>query len=212
MTRKLKNLQTIHDSKIIAIIRAKDSNELLKAVEALSEGGVKVIEVSMNTPNALRVIEAAAARFRNDAVLGVGTVLDPATARQAIDAGAELVVAPVFNPEVVELCRRYSCVVIPGALTPTEILAAWQAGADLVKVFPTVPFGPPYIKAVKQPLPQVDLVAVGGVELENAAEFIKAGCAAVGVGSSLVNNTMLGKGDWAGLRQRAAEFVAACSG
>lgn len=192
---------------VIAIMRAKSSEQLLRAADAIREGGVCAIEVTMTTPGALSVIEQAAARYDRGVLFGAGTVLDSESARAAISAGAQFIVGPSFNTAVVETCRRYSIPVIPGAYTPTEILAAWECGADLVKVFPASVGGPALIKALKAPLPQVEVVPVGGVNLDTAAEFIQAGAAAVGVGSSLVNQELLEAGDFGTLTDRARRFV-----
>lgn len=192
---------------VIAIMRAKSSEQLLRAADAIREGGVCAIEVTMTTPGALSVIEQAAAKYDRDVLFGAGTVLDSESARAAISAGAQFIVGPSFNTAVVETCRRYSIPVIPGAYTPTEILAAWECGADLVKVFPASVGGPALIKALKAPLPQVEVVPVGGVNLDTAAEFIQAGAAAVGVGSSLVNQELLEAGDFGTLTDRARRFV-----
>jgi 2-dehydro-3-deoxyphosphogluconate aldolase/(4S)-4-hydroxy-2-oxoglutarate aldolase len=197
----------IRQTGVIAIMRASSSDQLLQAADAIREGGVAAIEVTMTTPGALAVIEQAAARYGQDVLFGAGTVLDAESARAAILAGARFVVAPTLDLETIGLCRRYSVPVFPGAYTPTEILAAWQAGADMVKVFPASVGGPALIKALKAPLPQIELVPVGGVEVDNTAEFIRAGSAAVGVGGSLIDQKLLDAGDFATLRQRARRFV-----
>ena len=163
----------------------------------------------MTTPGALGVIEQAAARAEEGVLFGAGTVLDGESARAAILAGAQFVVSPTFNLSLVEACRRYSIPVCPGAYTPTEILAAWEAGADMVKVFPASVGGPAFIKALVAPLPQIDLVPVGGVELDNTADFIRAGAAAVGVGSSLINQRLLDDGDFPALTERARRLIEA---
>ena len=201
-------MRIIRESGVIAIMRARSSDQLMQAAEAISSGGVQAIEVTMTTPGALGVIEQATAKYGADALFGVGTVLDAETARAAILAGAQFVVAPTFNDALVRMCRRYSIPVFPGAYTPTEILAAWEAGADMVKVFPASVGGPGLIKAIKAPLPQVELVPVGGVNLETTADFIRAGAAAVGVGSALIDNKLLESGDFATLTDRARRFIA----
>jgi 2-dehydro-3-deoxyphosphogluconate aldolase/(4S)-4-hydroxy-2-oxoglutarate aldolase len=200
-------LDLIRKAGVIAIMRARSSEQLLRAADAIREGGVCAIEVTMTTPGALSVIEQAAAKYDRDVLFGAGTVLDSESARAAISAGAQFIVGPSFNTAVVETCRRYSIPVIPGAYTPTEILAAWECGADLVKVFPASVGGPALIKALKAPLPQVEVVPVGGVNLDTAAEFIQAGAAAVGVGSSLVNQELLEAKDFGTLTDRARRFV-----
>ena len=200
-------LNLIRSSGVIAIMRARSSDQLLRAADAIRSGGVAVIEVTMTTPGALATIEQAAARYGQEVAFGAGTVLDSESARAAILAGAQFIVAPNFKLELVETCRRYSVPAIPGAYTPTEIVTAWEAGADMVKVFPASIGGPPLIKALKAPLPQVDLVPVGGVNLDTAAGFIRAGAAALGVGSALINQRLLEEGDFAALTERARRFV-----
>ena len=209
MNGKQDNLATLHRTKIIAIVRARQSRELLEVVEAIHAGGVRVVEIAMNTPGALEIVAEVKRRLGEKILVGAGTVLDSEAAAAAIRAGAQFVLSPVFRADMIAACRRYGCIVIPGALTPTEILAAWESGADLVKVFPTSQVGPSYIKAIKAPLPQVDLVAVGGVDQHNAAEFIAAGCAAVGVGSALISPRLVEQRDFEGLKQRAEQFVRA---
>jgi 2-dehydro-3-deoxyphosphogluconate aldolase/(4S)-4-hydroxy-2-oxoglutarate aldolase len=200
-------LQRILKSGVIAIMRAPDATQLLDAAKAIHEGGIEVIEVTMTTPNALTVIEEAVRRFGNSVLFGAGSVLDAETARAAILAGAQFVVSPTLNLQTIELCKRYSIPVIPGAFTPTEILAAWEAGADVVKVFPaSAGGGPGYIKAIKAPLPQIRLAAVGGVSLENTAEFFRAGVDAVGVGNELVNARLLEAKDFKAITSHARNF------
>jgi 2-dehydro-3-deoxyphosphogluconate aldolase/(4S)-4-hydroxy-2-oxoglutarate aldolase len=160
----------------------------------------------MTTPDALGVIAKARSRFGDAVLFGTGSVLDPETARSAILAGAQFIVCPTLNISTIALCRRYSVPVMPGAFTPTEILTAWEHGADVVKVFPTSVGGPAYIKAVKAPLPQVRVAAVGGVNLSNTADFFRAGCAAVGVGGELVSQDLLDKKDFAAITERARAF------
>lgn len=176
---------------LIAIVRLDSAGELVHAAKAIAAGGVSVIEFTMTTPGALRTIEESARELGGDVLIGAGTVLDAETARAAILAGAEFVVAPTLNPEVIEICHRYDKVVVPGAYTPTEILTAWELGADFVKLFPAEVGGPAYLKAVRAPLPQVRLVAVGGVSVETAGQFIRAGAVALGVGSNLVNQKVV---------------------
>jgi len=199
-------IQRIVDGGVVAIMRAKSSDQLLEAAEAVREGGVTAIEVTMTTPGALQVIEQAVARYGEHVLFGAGTVLDPESARVAILAGAQFVVAPALNLQTVELCRRYSVPVMPGAYTPTEILTAWQAGADFVKVFPASVGGPALIKALKAPLPQVRMVPVGGVDLTTTSDFIRAGADLVGVGGELVNQKLLDERDFAGITERARRF------
>jgi 2-dehydro-3-deoxyphosphogluconate aldolase/(4S)-4-hydroxy-2-oxoglutarate aldolase len=191
---------------VVAIMRAKSSDQLLEAAKAVLEGGVEAIEVTMTTPGALDVIKAATSRFGDQVLFGVGSVLDPETARAAMLAGAQFVVCPTLKRATIEMCQRYSVPVVPGAYTPTEILDAWEAGADAVKVFPANAGGPGYLKAIKGPLPQVRLSAVGGVNLENAAAFMSAGAAFLGVGGDLVNQKLLDSGSFGAITERARAF------
>jgi len=206
---KTQKLTLIRDSGVIAIMRAHSSDQLIAAADAIKEGGVSVIEVTMTTPGALRVIEEAARRYGDEVLFGAGSVLDAETARAAILAGAGFIVAPTLDLEVIALCNRYGIPVAPGCYTPTEMLAAWQAGADLTKLFPADVGGPSLIKAILAPLPQLNIVPVGGVNLDNAAEFIKRGATALGVGSSLVSQKLLETGDMAELTRRAGAFIEA---
>ncbi len=203
---KDKQRQIIRQTGIVAIIRAKTSGDLVEAAEAIKAGGLGVIEVTMTTPGALNVISEATQRFGTEVLFGAGTVLDPETARAAILAGAQFIVSPTLNPKTVALCRRYSKVVIPGCFTPTEILKAWELGADFVKVFPADVGGPSYIKAILAPLPQVELIPTGGVTVETTGPFLKAGAAAVAAGSSLVSQKILDEKDFAQLTERATKF------
>lgn len=184
-------LELVREKGVVAIMRANSSDQLLAAADAVKAGGVNAIEVTMTTPGAIEVIKQATARYGDDVLFGVGSVLDPETARAAILAGAQFVVCPTLNLETIQLCRRYSVPVIPGAFTPTEAITAWEAGADMVKIFPASMGGPSLIKAIKGPLPQIKLVPVGGVNLETTADFIRAGAEVVGVGGSLVNQKLL---------------------
>jgi 2-dehydro-3-deoxyphosphogluconate aldolase/(4S)-4-hydroxy-2-oxoglutarate aldolase len=203
---KLEMMEWIQETGVIAIMRAKSSDQLLAAADAIKAGGVQAIEVTMTTPGALDVIRQATERYGADVLFGVGSVLDPESARAAILAGAQFVVCPTLNLKTIELCHRYAIPVVPGAYTPTEILTAWEAGADMVKVFPASVGGPAYFKAIKGPLPQVKLVPVGGVNLDTTADFIRAGADAVGVGGALVSQKLLDAGDFAALTERARRF------
>lgn len=203
------HIRQIEEGGVIAIVRFDRSEELIRVARAVRGGGVRAIEFTMTTPNALQIIEQSAREFGHDVLLGAGTVLDAETARAAILAGAEFIVAPTLDPATVEVCRRYSKVVIPGAFTPTEILTAWECGADFVKVFPAEFGGPAYFKAVLAPLPQVKLIPVGGVSLETTGEFIKAGAAAVAVGSNLVKKSAIAARRFDELTDLARGFVEA---
>ena len=201
-------LQKIRQEKVVAIIRADSPNGLLDCAKALAEGGLTAIELTMTTPGAIPMIEKASSALPNF-LFGLGTVLDAETARAGILAGARFIVTPALRPDVITLCRRYSVPVFAGALTPTEILAAWEAGADAAKVFPAEFFGPAYIKSVKAPLPQVNLVPTGGVTPATIGDFIRAGAWATAAGSALVDNKALKSGDWATITAKAREFVSA---
>ena len=205
---KLEQMRRIEACGIVAIIRANSANELIDAAAAIHAGGVSVIEVTMTTPNALQVISDVSSAYGDSILVGAGSVLDAETARAVMLAGAEFIVSPVTKADVIEICNRYSKVVIPGAFTPTEILTAWEAGADYVKVFPSSGVGASYIKDVKAPLPHIPLVPTGGINAENAAEFISAGATALGVGSSLVNNQLIEAGQFESLTERARELSA----
>jgi 2-dehydro-3-deoxyphosphogluconate aldolase/(4S)-4-hydroxy-2-oxoglutarate aldolase len=181
-------LRRINEIGIVPVVRANSIDEALRAVAAIKDGGVPVLEITMTVPGALRVIEEVGARYGEDVLVGAGTVLDPETARACISAGARFVVSPSLNLATIELCRRYGIAVMPGALTPTEVLTAWQAGADVVKVFPCDAMGGArYLRALKAPFPQIELIPTGGVSLANAGEFISAGAWAIGIGSELVD-------------------------
>jgi 2-dehydro-3-deoxyphosphogluconate aldolase/(4S)-4-hydroxy-2-oxoglutarate aldolase len=209
---RLGTLERIVDSGVVAVVRLPSSEGLLKVAEAIRAGGVVAIEFTMTTPGAIEVLTRAAAEMGDDVVLGAGTVLDGATARAAILAGARFIVAPTLSHDTIETCHRYDVVAIPGAYTPTEILTAWEWGADLVKVFPATGLGPRYLKDVLAPLPQVRLVPTGGVDLETAGPFIKAGAAAIAVGSNLVDPRAVASEDFAALTDKARAFRAAVDG
>lgn len=204
---KLEQMHRIEECGIVAIIRANSSNELIEAAVAIQTGGVDVIEITMTTPDALQVISEVSARLGKAVLIGVGSVLDSETARAAMLAGAEFVVSPVTKPDIIEICNRYGRVVIPGAFTPTEILYAWETGADYVKVFPSSGVGPSYIKDIKAPLPQIPLIPTGGINANNAAEFLNAGASALGVGSALVSSDIIDSGNFTILTERAEKLV-----
>ena len=177
-------LKRIVDAGIVAVVRSESSDSLVKVVQALAEGGVGAAEVTFTVPDAIEVIRQVRREVGDAIVLGAGTVLDSETARAALLAGAEYIVAPTMNLDVIRLCRRYDKAVMPGAFTPTEILAAWEAGADIVKVFPADVGGPAYLKAIRGPLPQIRLMPTGGVNLTTAENFLEAGACCLGVGSA----------------------------
>jgi 2-dehydro-3-deoxyphosphogluconate aldolase/(4S)-4-hydroxy-2-oxoglutarate aldolase len=173
---------------LIPVIRVSSSQEAVDVADAIKEGGVTLIEITMSVPGAIDTIKELTRKYKDEIIMGAGTILDPETARAALLAGAQFIVTPTLNLDVIQLAHRYSAVVVPGAMTPTEILTAWNAGADMVKVFPAAQVGgPEYLKAIRGPLPQILLVPTGGVNLQNAGAFIKAGAAALGVGGELVD-------------------------
>lgn len=206
---KSEKLDLVRQTKIIAIMRAKQSAQMLSAAEAIHAGGVDVIEVTMTTPGALDLISEANQRFGDDVLFGAGSVLDAETARLAILAGAGFVVAPTLSLPVIAMCRRYSIPVMPGCYTPTECLTAWEAGADMIKLFPADVGGPNFVKAILAPMPQLEIVPVGGVTVDNVGEFIMNGATAVGVGSSLINQKLVEQGGFSELTRRARAFVEA---
>ena len=209
MSTSAENLASIKACGVVAVLRADRPDALVQVAQAIARGGIGAVEITMTTPGALDVIGECANRLGAEILLGAGTVLDPETARAAILAGAEYIVTPTLNPDVITLCRRYDKVIIPGALTPTEILTAWECGADIVKVFPATAVGPRYFKDVKAPLPQIDLMPTGGVDLDNAGDFIRAGACAVAVGGNLVDQAAVAKGDWQALTDTSRRYVAA---
>ncbi|HHV94247.1 MAG TPA: bifunctional 4-hydroxy-2-oxoglutarate aldolase/2-dehydro-3-deoxy-phosphogluconate aldolase [Firmicutes bacterium] len=206
---KHEQLKAIADSGVVAVIRTKNADELVNICQAMAKGGVVGVEITMTSPGAVEAIKEASKVLGSKAIIGAGSVLDAETARMCILAGADFVVSPVFDPAIVEMCRRYSKIAIPGAFTPTEILRAWQAGADVVKVFPATAVGPSYLKDILGPMPQVKLTPTGGINLENLGDFIRAGAVFVGAGSSLVDKKLVAEGRWDELAERAAQFVAA---
>ena len=204
----LKAIQKILDVGLIPVVRASSAEEALAIVEAIKAGGLSILEITLTVPGAIKVIEAVADRYGKEVLLGAGTVLDPETARTAILAGAEFIVTPALNLATIRLCKRYSKVIIPGAMTPTVVLTAWEAGADFVKVFPCENVGgPKYIKALKGPFPQIELVPTGGVNLTTAADFISAGSAALAVGSELVDKAAVASGNLDKIKQNAIRFL-----
>jgi 2-dehydro-3-deoxyphosphogluconate aldolase/(4S)-4-hydroxy-2-oxoglutarate aldolase len=197
----------IKEIALVPIVRTPDAESALAAVDALRAGGIDCVEITMTVHNAIKAIEKIADRFGTEILLGAGTVLDAETARACILAGAQFLVTPALNVKTIELARRYSKPIFPGALTPTEVLTAWEAGADAIKVFPCNALGgAKYIKALKAPLPQIELVPTGGVNLETVADFLAAGSAAVGVGSELVDNKSIADKNYALITERARKF------
>jgi 2-dehydro-3-deoxyphosphogluconate aldolase / (4S)-4-hydroxy-2-oxoglutarate aldolase len=194
---------------IIAVVRAKAAEQVIPLTEALLAGGVIAVEVTMTTPDAIEAIREASKRFGSRALIGVGTVLDTQTCKLAISAGAEFVVSPITRPEIAREAKAANKPVMLGAYTPTEAQLAYEAGSDFIKIFPADGLGPNYIKALRAPLPHLKIVPTGGVDVHNVADFLKAGCVALGVGSSLVSAQILEHANWLELTRRAAEFVKA---
>jgi len=195
-------IKQIREIGIIPVVRATSTDEAMRAIDAIREGGISVLEITMTVPNAFSVIEQVTARFGSDALVGAGTVLDAEDAKSCIASGAKFIVSPALNLDTIAYCREHDVAVMPGALTPTEVVQAWNAGADFVKIFPAGAVGGPgYLKALKAPLPQIELVPTGGVSLKTAADFIKAGAAALGVGSDLL------AGDSSAITERAKQYV-----
>jgi len=202
-------LKRIREVGLLPVLRAKSVDEALALAEAIEAGGVTALEVTMTVPGAFEVIRQLARETQGRILIGAGTVLDPETARACMLAGAAFIVSPSLNVKTIELCRRYSVPVMPGALTPTEVLTAWEAGADVVKVFPCSALGgASYLKALKAPLPQIELIPTGGVSLSTAAEFLAAGAFALGVGSDLVNTKAIADGKPEIVTQAAREYMA----
>ncbi|MSR31361.1 MAG: bifunctional 4-hydroxy-2-oxoglutarate aldolase/2-dehydro-3-deoxy-phosphogluconate aldolase [Gemmataceae bacterium] len=204
-------LKEILKSGIVAIVRSPDSGQLVEVARALAEGGVNTLEITMTVPNALEVIRAVRAALGDKVILGAGTILDTETGRAAILAGAEYLVSPVLNLELIRLCQRYDKAVMPGVFSPTEILAAWEAGADVCKVFPAEVLGPAFFKAVRGPLPQVKLMPTGGVDLATAEKFLEAGACCLGVGSQLVEPQAVKEKNFSRIRDLAAQYAAIVS-
>ena len=203
------DLQRVLDGGIVSIIRAPSGEQLVDVARALLDGGIDVIEVTFTVPGVLDIIRDVRNALGDRILLGAGTVLDPESARAAILAGAEFIVTPTVNRDVIELCNRYDKVVMPGGFTPTEVLTAWEAGADVVKVFPADSVGPAHLKALKGPFPQIRLLPTGGVNLETISDFVRAGASAVGLGSALVEKEALARGDMDRIRDLASQYVAA---
>ena len=204
---KERDLTRLLECGIVAVVRSPKAEAVGNIADALLAGGVEAIEVTFTVPKAHKVLEQVADRLGDRVLIGAGTVLDAETARTALLAGARYIVSPTLNLEIIRMCQRYSCLVMPGAFTPTEILTAWEAGADIVKVFPSDVTGPAYLKAVLGPLPHVRLMPTGGVTLSTAADFLRAGACALGVGSSLVDPNAVAAGNMKPIEETARRFV-----
>lgn len=205
-------LQRILEKKAIAVIRMTDVARLMRVIEAIRAGGVECVEITMTVPGAVDVIRDVSQSIGDEALIGAGTILDAETARQAIEAGADFIVGPVLDRGVIETAHRYEKVVIPGAFSPGEIVAAWRAGADIVKVFPATVLGPGYFKDLRGPLPQIRLCPTGGVTVENAGEWIKAGACCVGIGTDLLDKKAIAEDRYEVLTGKARRLVANLEG
>ncbi|MFP6574976.1 MAG: bifunctional 4-hydroxy-2-oxoglutarate aldolase/2-dehydro-3-deoxy-phosphogluconate aldolase [Pirellulaceae bacterium] len=204
---RYENLNTVIQEGIVAVIRAASSELLADVAEALLAGGITVMEITFTVPQATQVLQEMVNRVGDRALVGAGTILDPETARTALLHGAQFLVSPATNPDVIRMAHRYDKLVMPGAHTPTEVLTAWEAGADVVKIFPSDVSGPTHLKALRGPLPQVLMMPTGGVNLETAADFLQAGACALGIGSSLVEKEAVATGDLARIETLARQYV-----
>jgi 2-dehydro-3-deoxyphosphogluconate aldolase/(4S)-4-hydroxy-2-oxoglutarate aldolase len=203
-------LERIKSIGIIPVVRASSGDEALQAVEAIKAGGLSVLEITMTVPGAVGIIEKVAARYGDEVLVGAGTVLNAETAKECLQAGAQFVVSPALNLETIAFCRDAGCAIMPGALTPTEVVTAWSAGADMVKVFSCGAMGgASYIKSLKAPLPQIELVPTGGVSLKTAAAFIEAGSAAIGVGADLVDIKAIRAGESERITETTRAYIEA---
>jgi 2-dehydro-3-deoxyphosphogluconate aldolase / (4S)-4-hydroxy-2-oxoglutarate aldolase len=208
MVKKHEVLASLRDSGVVAVIRTENPADLVSVSRALCQGGVKFVEITMTVPNAVEIIHDAVAQLKDtDVLIGAGTVLDAQTARAVIIAGAQFVVGPVLDVETVRLCNSYGVAVMPGAFTPSEIFQAWKAGADVVKVFPAGIGGPDYLKTIKEPLPQIELLPTKGVDFETAGAYIKAGAIAVGAGASLVSKALIAAKQYDRISENAARMI-----
>jgi len=206
MNRK-QTVARIIDYGVIAVIRMQDTDRLLKVIEAVRDGGVKCIEITMTVPGAVEIIRELSGVVPKDVLIGAGTVVNEETAEKVMDAGAAFVVGPVLNPGIISLCGKREIPAIPGCYTPTEILAGWNAGADIVKVFPATTLGPKYFKDLRGPFPEIRLMPTGGVTIDNVGEWILAGACAVGIGSDLLDKKAIDEGRYEVLTERAARMV-----
>jgi 2-dehydro-3-deoxyphosphogluconate aldolase/(4S)-4-hydroxy-2-oxoglutarate aldolase len=209
---KDKVLEGLLAAKVVAVIRMTDAAKLAKAAAALREGGIAALEVTMTVPGAIELIRAMARDKEPGILVGAGTVLDAGTASDVIAAGADFVVSPVTDRGMIQACREAEVLVMPGAFTPTEILSAWRAGADIVKVFPATSLGPQFFRDLRGPLPHVRLMPTGGVSLENAREFLAAGACCVGIGTALLDKKAIEAGDWKAITSRASSLVESLRG
>src|SRR5258706_8046450 len=202
-------LKRIEEVGIVPVVRASSSEEAVTVAEIIREGGIPIVEITMTVPGAITVIAELSKRYGDEVLIGAGTVLDPETARSCIAAGAQFIISPSLNVQTIELCKLQRIAIFPGALTPTEVVTAWDAGADAVKVFPcSAVGGAQYLKALKAPLPQIELIPTGGVSLATAAEFLAAGAFALGVGGDLVDNAAIARGEPEVITRNAEKYLA----
>lgn len=206
MTDKKQILDGILECGIAAVVRGESEEQILRAIEAALQGGVNVIEVTFTVPNPLRIIEALAEGLSDDVILGAGTVLTPETASNAVDAGAQFIVSPSTNLETIEMAKSRGVPVFPGALTPTEVITAWQAGGDVIKIFPANVMGPSYLRDLHGPFPDIPFMPTGGVDLGTARSWLEAGAACLGVGGALIDRKLMAAGDYTEITSRARKF------
>lgn len=211
MSRKT-SLDFILAAKVVAIVRMSETSKLMKVVEAIVKGGIRCVEITLTVPRAFEIIHELSRTFSNDVLVGAGTVLSVEETKKAVAAGAKYIISPTLNIDVIKACRELDVVAIPGTLTPTEILTAWEAGGDIIKVFPVTALGPQYIQDIKRPLPHIRLMPTSGVTIENAREFIKAGACALGLGSSLLDPTCIERAQYEQLTERAKKLVTSLQG
>jgi len=200
-------LQEIYKRKAVAVLRVKETEKLKNVINAINNGGISIIEITMSVPNACYLIEKMTAEVNEDIIIGVGTVLDKATEEKAIKAGAKFVVSPILKKEIIDTAKEYEIPVMPGCFTPTEVQTAYEWGADIIKIFPADVVGIPFFKAILAPMPYLKLMPTGGVSLTNAGEWIKAGACAVGLGSALIDNKAIAEGDYNKLTQNAITIM-----
>lgn len=201
-------LSLMIDIGVVPVVRTSSADSAVRSIEAIHRGGIRAAEITMTVPGAIRALEKVADQFGDDIVLGAGTVLDPETARACMLAGAQFFVTPSLNLKTIEIAQRYSKPIMPGALTPTEVVTAWEAGADIIKIFPASAMGgAKYIKALKGPLPQIEMIPTGGVNLETTASFLEAGACAVAVGSELIDAATIKEGRYEVFEDRARQYL-----
>jgi len=207
---KLLVLKRIEEVGIIPVVRVESEEEAIAVAKVIGDAGIPILEITMTVPGAVRVIEKLSRRYGDEVLVGAGTVLDPEAARACIGAGAQFIVSPALNMQTIELCKQQAIAVFPGSLTPTEVVSAWQAGADAVKVFPcSAVGGAKYLRALRAPLPQINLIPTGGVSLSTAKDLISAGAWALGVGADLVNTRTIKAGEYDSVASKARSYVAA---